>query len=565
VINGANNATTTVSVGTGPTAVGVNPVTNQIYVVNLTLSGNVTVINGATNATTTLNVGPTPKAVAVNPVSNKIYITNFLNDGVTVVDGATNTTSTVSAGSEPIAVIANPVSNKIYVANSLSNTVTVIDEQPVQPIPLLAEITELAGNVTSSATPAFNFTAVSNFAPFAPNPDNLLFQVDTWQGPWTAATSQGNGAFSGQSAALQPGVHILYAYSTDGQDATSTMGLGTSGTSGTSVLISNIAAYLFLVSPPNASLSPSSLSFGSQLVDTTSSEQTVKLANNSGGPLVIASITATGDYLALSNCPTTLNPGSSCTIGVSFTPSVFGPDNGTLTVTDDNLGTNGTLQTVSLIGTGAAVTTLSLSPTSLSFGAQPFATTSAAKTVTVKNSGKGQLTFSTIAITGTDPGDFAQATNTCTGSIAPGKTCTIGITFAPTATGSRSAKLALTDDAQGSPQTVTLSGMGELQATVSPTSLTFAAETVGTTSAAKIVTLTNNLSTALPISITFTGADSGDFGQTDTCNGSVPAKSHCTISVTFMAKATGARTAALKVNDSANNSPQTVSLTGTGK
>jgi YVTN family beta-propeller protein len=182
------------------------------------------VIAGATNATTTVSVGPTPKAVAVNPVSNKIYVTNFLSAGLTVIDGATNTTSTVSAGSEPSAATVNPVTNQIYVANFLSNTVTVIDEQQVQPIPLLAEIAALAGNVTSGFTPAFNFTAESNFAPFAPNPDNLLFQVDTWQGPWMAATAQGNGAFSGQTAALQPGVHILYAYSTDGQDATSTMG-----------------------------------------------------------------------------------------------------------------------------------------------------------------------------------------------------------------------------------------------------------------------------------------------------------------------------------------------------
>lgn len=291
----------------------------------------------------------------------------------------------------------------------------------------------------------------------------------------------------------------------------------------------------------------------------------MKLANNSGGPLTIASIAATGDYLALSNCPNALNAGQSCTIGVSFTPTVFGADNGTLTITDDNLGVNGTLQTVSLTGTSAAVTTVSLSPTSLSFGNQAVATTSAVKTVTVKNSGKGQLTFSNITITGADPGDFAQAINTCTGSIAPGKTCTISITFAPTATGTRSAKLELTDDAQGSPQTVPLSGSGQSQATVSPATLTFAAETVGTTSAAKTVALTNNLSTALTFNITFTGADSGDFAETNACGSSVPAKSHCIISVKFSPKATGTRTATMNVNDSADNSPQTVSLTGTGK
>ena len=88
---------------------------------------------------------------------------------------------------------------------------------------------------------------------------------------------------------------------------------------------------------------------------------------------------------------------------------------------------------------------------------------------------------------------------------------------------------------------------------------------MGTTSPPKNVMLTNNLSTALPIGITFTGADPGDFAQTNTCSGSVAAKSICTISVTFTPTATGTRTATLTVTDSANNSPQTVALTGTGK
>jgi hypothetical protein len=96
--------------------------------------------------------------------------------------------------------------------------------------------------------------------------------------------------------------------------------------------------------------------------------------------------------------------------------------------------------------------------------------------------------------------------------------------------------------------------------------LTFAKQSVGTTSAAKNVTLRNNLLSALTVSsITFTGADPGDFAETDTCDGSVAAQSSCTISVTFKPAATGTRTATLNVNDSANNSPQQVSLTGTGK
>jgi YVTN family beta-propeller protein len=564
VINGATNATTTINLSSsGPDAVAVNSITNKIYVANM--NGTVTVIDGVTNATTNINVGTNPIAVAVNPVSNKIYVAdNTYGDFTfTVIDGATNSTSHVPTGSSPIAVAVNPVTNEIYVADNGDNTITIIDEQQVQPIPLEANITALAGNVTSSSTPAFNFTAESLFAPFAPNPDNLLYQVDTWQGPWTAATAQGNGAFTGRTVALQPGVHILYAYATDGQDATSTMDSAQHG--GNSPVISNIAAYPVLVSPPSATLSAGALAFGNQIIDTTSVSLDVTLTNNGGGPLTITSIAASGDYLALDNCPATLAAGASCIIGVSFTPSIVGTDNGILTVTDDNLGTAGTAQTVALTGTGSAVTTVSVTPASVGFGTEPLQISSTSKVVTVKNTGTGQLNISQIVITGADPGDFAQ-TNTCSNSIAPEKSCTVTVTFTPLATGARSASLRFTDDAKGSPQTVTLTGTGVVQAVLSPTSLTFAAEKVGTTSAAKTVTLTNNLATALALnSITFSGADSGDFSQTDTCGGSVPSKSHCTISVKFSPKATGTRTGTMNVNDGANNSPQTVSLTGTGQ
>jgi hypothetical protein len=103
------------------------------------------------------------------------------------------------------------------------------------------------------------------------------------------------------------------------------------------------------------------------------------------------------------------------------------------------------------------------------------------------------------------------------------------------------------------------------QATVSPTSFTFSTQAVGTSSAAKTVTLKNNLTTALAITIGFTGTNSDDFGEMDNCGGSLAPQSSCTISVTFTPSATGTRTATMNVNDSANNSPQKVSLTGTGQ
>jgi YVTN family beta-propeller protein len=122
----ADWATATLSAGTNPNAVAVNPATNKIYVANYN-SSNVTVIDGATCATATVTAGTNPCAVAVNPVSNMIYIANWGSNDVTVIDGGDNSTSTISVGINPVGLAVNPVTNKIYVANRNSNTVSVIN------------------------------------------------------------------------------------------------------------------------------------------------------------------------------------------------------------------------------------------------------------------------------------------------------------------------------------------------------------------------------------------------------------------------------------------------------
>ena len=101
-----------------------------------------------------------------------------------------------------------------------------------------------------------------------------------------------------------------------------------------------------------------------------------------------------------------------------------------------------------------------LSTSGLSFNNQPLGTTSAASPVTVSNNGTASLTFTSVAITG----DFALASGTTCSTSAPvaagGSSCVINVTFTPTATGSRSGSLTLTDYASGSPQIVGLSGTG---------------------------------------------------------------------------------------------------------
>jgi hypothetical protein len=75
--------------------------------------------------------------------------------------------------------------------------------------------------------------------------------------------------------------------------------------------------------------------------------------------------------------------------------------------------------------------------------------------VTLKNAGNLALNISSISITG----DFSQ-TNTCGASVPAGMTCTIAVTFKPTATGNRTGTLSVTDDANGSPQAISLTGTG---------------------------------------------------------------------------------------------------------
>jgi hypothetical protein len=219
---------------------------------------------------------------------------------------------------------------------------------------------------------------------------------------------------------------------------------------------------------------------------------------------------------------------------------------------------------VSLSGTGTAAL-VSLSPTSLAFGNQAVGTPSTAQTLTLSNTGNAALSITSLALTGTNASDFAQ-TNNCGASVAAGTNCTISVTFTPSASGSRTASVSITDNASGSPQTVSLSGTGTAPVDgLSPTSLAFGNQSVGTPSTAQTLTLSNTGNATLSItSLALTGTNASDFAQTNTCGSSVAANAHCTISVTFTPSASGSRTASVSITDNASGSPQTVSLSGTG-
>ena len=323
-----------------------------------------------------------------------------------------------------------------------------------------------------------------------------------------------------------------------------------------------VTATFNLSSAPVVRLTPTSLVFSTQPIATTSPAKVVTLKNTGTASLTITRIALgganPGDFVQSNTCGSSLAAGASCAISVTFKPTTSGARSAALGVTDN---ATGSPQRVSLTGVGTAA---KLSPSSLNFGDVATGTTSPARVVTLTNVGTTSLTITSIAIAGANVGDFAQ-THTCGTSLAPAASCTISITFKPTATGARSAAVSITDNAAGSPQSLPLRGVGTT-AKLSPTSLNFGSVAVGTTSPATIVTLTNVGTTSLTISsIAITGTNSGNFGQSNTCGTSLAVSASCTISVKFRPTATGARSAAISITDNAAGSPQNVALSGTGK
>jgi hypothetical protein len=309
------------------------------------------------------------------------------------------------------------------------------------------------------------------------------------------------------------------------------------------------------------SVSPTSLTFASQVVGTTSSPQIVTLTNNLNSALTISNIgftgTNSGDFSQTNTCGSSVSAGGNCTISVSFTPSASGTRTAALSITDD---AENSPQTVNLTGTGGSPVTLSTS--SLSFGTVFVGSSSTAAPVTLTNNQSVSLTNISISVTGAA---FSQV-NTCGTSIGPGAKCTITVTFTPKTSGSQTGAVTISDSAGNSPQSISLKGSGELPVALTPATLAFGTVAVGTTSAPKTETVTNNQKVTLNItSITITGNDPSDFTQTGTtCGSTLSAGAKCTITLTFTPGAKGARSATLKLTDSAATSPQMAKLTGTG-
>lgn len=324
---------------------------------------------------------------------------------------------------------------------------------------------------------------------------------------------------------------------------------------------------------PVIGISPATVGFGNQAVNTTSSPITVTISNTGTASEVLATpyFTITGTNATnFANAGTgtctnggTIAASSSCTVNLTFTPSGSGVRGATFTL----LGTVNA--TAPLVGTGTAAV-VSLNPTSIAFGNQTTGTSSGNSLVTLTNTGNATLTITSIAPSGANANQFSTNGSTCGGTLAASSSCTINVVFSPTSIGAKVAALTFTTSAASSPDNVVLTGTGTAVAvpvlSFTPSPVTFGTQNVGTTGPTVTVTV-QNIGTANEVLsspyFTFSGSTNFANAGTGSCaNGAtILPTSTCTVDMTFTPSANGAITGTLTINGTVNGSVQ---LSGTG-
>ena len=322
------------------------------------------------------------------------------------------------------------------------------------------------------------------------------------------------------------------------------------------------------------SLTGAPLSFGNQLVKTTSASKTVTVTNTGTATITMGAITLTDttDYtLATNTCPAsgkTLAGGASCTISVTFGPKSTGSKRGSVVINDSDPSTP---QLIGLSGTGTSNVSLSL--TSVTFAATAVGATSAATKITLTNNTGVSVTMSTPAITVTGP-FLSPSSTTCTNGlvVASKGTCVINVEFKPTAVGFALGTLSVNDSDVTSPQSVALQGNGT-GIKFSSGTINFGTVTRGTT-VSSTVTITNVGTTNVFFTgAEFSGTQSADFS--DNYNDAAPCNNTaanplkpggtCQVTVSFDPSIVGKENASYKVFDNSPGSPQSLTLTGTGQ
>ena len=320
------------------------------------------------------------------------------------------------------------------------------------------------------------------------------------------------------------------------------------------------------VAPAAFSATPIQQSFGAPEVGKTST-QIVTVTNTGGVPSGVPQIVVAGANPTLfvvnqaaSTCTAALAPAASCTLSIVFSPTEVGGFSAAVTIT----ATDTASATANFLGTGSPVGTLSIDPATRNFGSIQVNAPSAVSMFTVTNNGTTATENLAVTIGGENPGDYTRTT-TCVAALAPKATCTVSVTFTPTAAGGRPAELVVAS--ANNRITAGLSGIGVRAALLS---LTPAAQLFGSTalgaSGSPITFTVRNAGGVDTSTMTFTktGANAADFVVSqNNCAGTLAAGASCTLQIVFSPGALGAREATISVTATTGGTSEG-SLSGTG-
>lgn len=278
-------------------------------------------------------------------------------------------------------------------------------------------------------------------------------------------------------------------------------------------------------------LSPSSLVFGTTAVGSTSASQIITVTNNGSGAAALQTPSSSADFpVTGSTCGPTLAPSGNCTISVAFAPSQSGTEIGTASIADAN-----STYTAQLRGTGSGTPAITIAPASYDYGNRDVNGPLVSFEFAVSNNGTVSAYLNPPVATN----DFGIYHNSCGPVLAAGDTCSVDVEFVPSAVGTRTGTLTVTDSVGGD-HTASLTGTGVASAiTFTPAALTFATTTVGGTSAAQHVTVGNGGTTAVTWG---TLGVSGDFGiAANSCVGTLSPGQQCGFDITFSPTLDGTR------------------------
>ncbi|HVA64917.1 MAG TPA: choice-of-anchor D domain-containing protein, partial [Terriglobales bacterium] len=302
-----------------------------------------------------------------------------------------------------------------------------------------------------------------------------------------------------------------------------------------------------------AQLSTASLDFGTVTVGQTSAPQPMTLANVGGAALALGAIQINGPFSQSGHCPAALAAGASCVLQVRFTPSAAQTSHGQLSFNDN---ASDSPQQVNLRGTGQGALAL-ISAETLHWGNQAVGSSSSTQTLTLQNGGNIPLAVASITVSG----PFSLVSG-CAATLAPGTLCGLHVQFVPQVPGPAAGALTVTDNAPDSPQQVMLSATGQgAVALLSPATLTWAAQALGTASPAQTLTLQNQGN--IPLALNAVGV-TGPFSLVNGCGASLAPGAQCALQVQFTPLAPGPAAGSLTLTYNAPGSPQPVPLSGTG-